>query len=521
MSVSLTLAEASERSGDLVSAATYYAQAIAEGKGGARPYVRRGEIMLEMGQPEAAAAVFDDALAAGHDHTQIHRGLGRALAWLGQGEAARKEYEIALERTPEDVQTLNGYGVVLDMLGRHADAQQRYREATALAPSNLSVRNNLALSYALSGNLPEGIAILESIVQSGVSNAQHRQNLALLYGLSGDQDAAERLARRDLEADQASKNLELYSNMRHLFSGQGDGTPKAASVVAAPSQPAAGGVPSDAPPAVTYVREPVVTEPPLAVDESNAEADAAAVPEGPSVAPEPAQPKASAEDAEIIPVLVEPAPPSDGGAQTIAVEVVPADPSEADAQMIAVEVVPAQPPGPADASIEGVEIPVDGVGTLRSSPEGNEPVREISIEVIDEQGAIEIPIDGASGAAADESDLPPGTIVRPVGSPSPAGGSSDAVNNVASASAISERVPPEAGDWSIEAGPFEKRSEAELLWREIQSRQVPAARDAEHTVQSSASGFRLRVGPIPVFNDARQLCAMIEGGAPGCAVRPY
>ena len=137
-SVSLTLAEAAERSGDLLSAATYYGQAIAEGKGGAKPYFRRGMILLRVRQPEAAANVFEAALAAGYNNIELHQGYGRALALLGQPEAALKEYDLALARDLTNVQIMNGRGVVLDMLGRHEDAQTQYRYAIQRSPGNLS-----------------------------------------------------------------------------------------------------------------------------------------------------------------------------------------------------------------------------------------------------------------------------------------------------------------------------------------------------------------------------------------------
>ena len=224
-----TMAGAAERAGDLGSAQQYYGRIIAAGKGTLNTYERRGSILLSLGVPEEAAAVFGQALQAGFDSLDIRRDYGRALAWLGQGEAALAQYDAALAKRPGDVRVMNGRGVALDMLGRHDEAQAQYRGAMAAAPADLAVQNNLAMSLALSGKVDQAVMILERINASGVSSVQHRQNLALLYGLLGRMDMAAELARRDLPADVAAKNLAAYATLQHLYEG---GRP--AEVVAAP-----------------------------------------------------------------------------------------------------------------------------------------------------------------------------------------------------------------------------------------------------------------------------------------------
>lgn len=227
-----TMAAAAERAGDLAGAQQYYGQIIGEGKGTRYTFERRGELLLALGAPQEAATVFAQALQTGFDSVDIRRGYGRALAWLGQGEAALAQYDAALAKNPGDIRAMNGRGVALDMLGRHDQAQSQYLVAMTAAPSDLAVQNNMAMSLALAGKVGEAVTILERINASGVSTVQHRQNLALLYGLLGRVDQAAELARRDLPADTAARNLAAYATLQHLYEGS-----RAPEIAAATTKP--------------------------------------------------------------------------------------------------------------------------------------------------------------------------------------------------------------------------------------------------------------------------------------------
>lgn len=243
-----TMAGAAERAGDLAGAQQYYGRIIAEGKGTRHTFERRGELLLTLGAPQEAGTVFAQALQAGFDSVDIRRGYGRALAWLGQGEAALAQYDAALARNPGDIRSMNGRGVALDMLGRHEQAQAQYSAAMAAAPADLAVQNNMAMSLALAGKVAEAVAILERINSSGVATVQHRQNLALLYGLLGRVDQAAELARRDLPADAAARNLAAYATLQHLYEGS-----RAPEIAAAPTKPVAS---APLPPTPSAVAEP-------------------------------------------------------------------------------------------------------------------------------------------------------------------------------------------------------------------------------------------------------------------------
>ncbi|MBI1180460.1 MAG: tetratricopeptide repeat protein [Alphaproteobacteria bacterium] len=255
--IARTMAEAAERSGDKATAAQYYSQAIADGKCDPHCYVSRGELLLELGAPEAAAEGYRQALQAGVDLAAIHRGYGRALNWLGQPAEALAQYDKALAQSPEDVKAMNGRGVALDGLDRHEEAQAQYKAALAAAPGNLAVENNLALSYALSGRVDKGISILERIQATGTASKQHRQNLALLYGLTGQTEKAAALARQDLSPSDVEKNLSIYATMHHLYddkeqpaaSAEASKAPKAVSETSAAPEAAASGSAGSAAPA--------------------------------------------------------------------------------------------------------------------------------------------------------------------------------------------------------------------------------------------------------------------------------
>ncbi len=528
-SVSLTLAEAAERSGDLVSAATYYSQAISERKGGVKPYIRAGEILLQLGKPGQAASAFESGLAAGYKDVALHRGYGRALAWLGQADAALKEYDIALERAPNDVQAMNGRGVVLDMMDRHTEAQQQYIAAMTRAPGNLLVQNNLALSYALSGKLEDGIRLLERIESSGVATVQHRQNLALLYGLAGRTSDAERLARQDLGNERADQNLELYARMHHLMAGRtGQGAqslPLGEPEQAQAEMPPVKKAPEDINPAPAQtVRAP---QTPSAISEpATSEATIPSADSDTGRANEPVvAEEAAGETAEItvglqeepapteIPIVVDDTPSTAAGdSRPIPVESTPSD-------VTIVEVVVEQSAG------EQTDLPVV------VEPPAADPVAqqdEILIPVAaDVSDAEEIAIaddrstELAVASVTEEavSGLPAGTIARP--SNGQLRSETVAVAADGNAATASSHVPSDTGDWSVEIGPFESQAIAESTWRSIQADLKGLISGLLSNISTTPSGAILKLGPVPDFDRARRVCSEVAGTGTGCAVQPY
>jgi Flp pilus assembly protein TadD len=237
--VAMTLAQAAESAGDYPAAVRMYEQAIVAGKGGRQAYERRAETLWRMGLPAEAAQAYAEAIRAGHADPSLRLGHGRALLALGDGASALAEYQAVLADSPGNVRAMNGRGVALDMLQRHDEAQAQYRAVLAVAPADLAAHNNLALSYTLSGRIDEAIAMLERLQAAGLAAVRHRQNLALLYGLTGQVERAEALARQDLGAEAAARNLAIYADLRHLLDAQRDAVAPPAAAAAVLEAPAA------------------------------------------------------------------------------------------------------------------------------------------------------------------------------------------------------------------------------------------------------------------------------------------
>ena len=92
---------------------------------------------------------------------------------------------------------------------------------------------------------------------------------------------------------------------------------------------------------------------------------------------------------------------------------------------------------------------------------------------------------------------------------------------MASAGAVTPRVPPENGDWSVEIGPLESQGAAETLWRTIQADFATVLNGLRPDIQAAPSGARLRLGPIGDFDAARDLCSELAGAVPDCKILPY
>jgi tetratricopeptide (TPR) repeat protein len=64
-------------------------------------HVLRGEILAQLGQPEAAQAAFERALLLSPDSPRAHAGLGRVHLQMGRAHAAVRAFEQAVHAEPE------------------------------------------------------------------------------------------------------------------------------------------------------------------------------------------------------------------------------------------------------------------------------------------------------------------------------------------------------------------------------------------------------------------------------------
>jgi Flp pilus assembly protein TadD len=144
------------------------------------------------------------------------RGLGRAYLRSGRPELALEPLSVAYNETPQDPKVLQLIGVADDFVGRHAAAQANYARGLELAPGDRGLSVNLALSLALSGRYDDAVAVLSPLALGPAGTPGERQTLALIHMLRGESQAAERIARLDLDPQAAARQVAFYDTLRRL-----------------------------------------------------------------------------------------------------------------------------------------------------------------------------------------------------------------------------------------------------------------------------------------------------------------
>lgn len=174
-----------------------------------------GDLYLRNGDFLRAEQSFRRADRSGSS-TAPRLGLARVALARNQPDVAAREFLAILNVEPSNSAAMNGLGVAHDLKGLHFDAQSYYRSAYEIDVSNLDALNNLGLSLTLGGNADSGASVLTDLARSDRGDPVTRQNLALAYGLTGQTDAAERLARVDITADQFRHVVDVVKRYRSV-----------------------------------------------------------------------------------------------------------------------------------------------------------------------------------------------------------------------------------------------------------------------------------------------------------------
>jgi Flp pilus assembly protein TadD len=212
----MRIAAAARSGGDLDTAVGLYRRAAALNPQAAAPFAATGDALVAMGQINEAVTAYRAALAREPRNPAALRGLGGAYLRSGKPELALEPLSMAYNETPEDPKILQLIGVADDFTGQHAAAQAHYARGLELAPGDRGLSINLALSLALSGRYDEAVAVLGPLALDPSGMPGERQTLALIYMLRGDSKAAERIARLDLDAQAATRQLAFYDTLRLL-----------------------------------------------------------------------------------------------------------------------------------------------------------------------------------------------------------------------------------------------------------------------------------------------------------------
>jgi Flp pilus assembly protein TadD len=158
-------------------------------------------------QHAQAAAVLQQAAIRAPMDTEVLGAYGRALSDAGRLKEA--DAVLAKAHVPErpDWRLLSVQGAVADQLGEPGRAERYYLAALKINPNEPTVMSNLGLSYALANRLGDAERTLREAARNPSADARVRQNLALVLGLQGKFDEAETIFKRDMPAEEASRNL--------------------------------------------------------------------------------------------------------------------------------------------------------------------------------------------------------------------------------------------------------------------------------------------------------------------------
>ena len=212
----MRIGAAAHAGGDDAAAVGVYRRAAGLAPTQPAPFVGAGNSLLEMGKVNEAIVAFSSALTRNPQDAEALRGLARGYLLTGKPELAGQPLSVAYQETPNDPKVMELIGVADDFAGQHEEAQARYRRGLELMPGDPALSLDYALSLALTGDYAQAVAVLRPLATRVGSTPRERQMLALIYGLQGNRSAAAQMARLDLDAASAARNLAYYDSLRRL-----------------------------------------------------------------------------------------------------------------------------------------------------------------------------------------------------------------------------------------------------------------------------------------------------------------
>ena len=208
----ISLAESSERNGDLKKTERLYREAISLSDGNISAHLALADFYFRHGKEQDAHAMLLLAEKNDKNNAMLNQALGKFYLHENKPAEALACYNRGLKRAPDNLAMLNGKGIALDSLSKHTQAMEVYERALLLSgekKDSVLVKNNMALSRIMNGDYEKAIALLEPLAAEEDS-AVIRQNLALAYGLSGDMEKAGEWAGKDLTPEKLHENIRFY-----------------------------------------------------------------------------------------------------------------------------------------------------------------------------------------------------------------------------------------------------------------------------------------------------------------------
>jgi Flp pilus assembly protein TadD len=182
-------ADALRGTGDLASAAWYYARATLVDPKSLNAQLRLGETELALQNDAAAFVAYRAAQGLAPAHHEVALRLGEILLTRGDAPAALDQFTIALRSGQDDPKLFNVVGVALTLEGNYKFARQNFERGLRLKPDYPGLLNNLGLMELREGDLPRALEIFSALIASHPTE-RYAANRALVELALGQTDAA-------------------------------------------------------------------------------------------------------------------------------------------------------------------------------------------------------------------------------------------------------------------------------------------------------------------------------------------
>ncbi len=164
-------------------------------------------------QIEQALAVLRSAVISYPKDRKIASAYGKVLAMNGRFQEALSVLDRAQTPKQPDWRLMSAQAAIHDQMGNHERARSLYNQALKINPNEASLLNNLGLSYLLSNQLPDAEYTLRKAASLPGADSRVRQNLVLALGIQGKFKEAEKVARSELDPNQAQANIAYLRDM--------------------------------------------------------------------------------------------------------------------------------------------------------------------------------------------------------------------------------------------------------------------------------------------------------------------
>jgi protein O-GlcNAc transferase len=155
-----------------------------------RAHFNRGNVLLELNDPQGALEAYASALVHKPDSAAAFYNKGNAHARLGQREASVTAYQKALALKPDFADAEIALGVALQDLKRVDEAIASFRRAIAIKPDYAEVYYNLGGALVELGKLDEAVSSFRQGLEIKPDYAEAHAKLGIALADLGQSDAA-------------------------------------------------------------------------------------------------------------------------------------------------------------------------------------------------------------------------------------------------------------------------------------------------------------------------------------------